>query len=188
MFRKEEDVLFMAHHHLVIVNNIYKSAIIILFLGLIGCGGQNSSYPYLVSMTALLGNPEEFDGKKVVVVGYLKSGGDVYLTEEHARIDDLTSSLFLNINNDTRVRLTNSFCKNKHVEVTGTFGLAKIKWMETRVGLNDVESIKEKLSGKNCVDNIVAGEKRQTQMNVDEIKEEKIRNENLMEHKRGRSD
>ncbi|MCW8128530.1 hypothetical protein [Microbulbifer halophilus] len=119
--------------------------IIFSFLFVISsCGKEEPEL--LVPMSALLGDPEKFAGKRVVVVGFLGRGSDLYLTEEHAKIDDTSSSLLLSLSENERMKTNKSPCKNKYVEVVGIFGLVRIQGLTPRIGINKVASIKDKIT------------------------------------------
>ncbi|WP_444904606.1 hypothetical protein ACJJIU_06955 [Microbulbifer sp. CnH-101-E] len=104
----------------------------------------------LVSMSALLSFPEEFDGDKVVVVGYLGRGADLYLTEEHSRIDDRSSALLLNLEGESRAEIIKSSCKGKFVEVVGNFGLVRISGLTPRLGITEVTTILDEITRTPC--------------------------------------
>ncbi|MCW8126820.1 hypothetical protein [Microbulbifer halophilus] len=123
---------------------IFSSSLVIS-----SCGKEESAL--LVPMSALLGDPEKFGGKRVAVVGFLGRGSDLYLTEEHAKVDDTSSSLLLNLSEKERMKTNKSSCKNKYVEIVGVFGLVRIKGLTPRIGINKVASIKDKITHSDCI-------------------------------------
>ncbi|WP_444916787.1 hypothetical protein [Microbulbifer sp. JMSA003] len=129
-----------------------KLSIILMFMAfstLLGaCTEGNLVIP--VSMSALLSSPEKFDGDQVSVVGYLGRGADLYLTEEHSRVDDRSSALILNLESSERTEIINSSCAGKYVEVVGTFGLVHISGLTPRLGITQVNSIKDKVTRTPC--------------------------------------
>jgi|GEM_PF-1683885 len=124
--------------------------IILVSLQLFAC--EKNKLVYSVPMTMLLSNPEKFDGEKVSVVGYLGRGGDVYLTEEQSQANDRTSALLLNIEDEQRIRLRSSRCRDQYVEVVGVFGLVSIKGLAARIGIDKVISIKHQETKIECVE------------------------------------
>ena len=123
---------------------------LILFASLLfaGCSEDNSTK--LLSMAALLASPEKFDGGRVSVVGYLGRGADLYLTKDHAKIDDRSSSLILDLDTKERNLLVNSSCHEKYVEVVGIFGLISVQSIAPRLGLGSIESILVKKDRTPC--------------------------------------
>ena len=131
---------------------VYKFCVVLPLL-LSACSQDNSTH--LVSMVALLANPEKFDGKRILVTGYLGRGNDIYLTKEYSEINDRNSALLLNLDESNINNLSASQCRDKYVEVTGVFGLVNIKGLAPRLGINKVSAIKNQATNVDCIKIIV---------------------------------
>lgn len=153
MFSKEMVVVrFSVLHHLEVADLMRKKRLFIIFGFMLFIACSERDHIHSLSMSALLSSPEQYAGKKVLFVGYLGRGNDVYLTEEHSNINDRSSALFLNLTDEERVTVGNSLCRNKHVEVIGRFDLIKIKGLTPRIGMKKLLSIKEQKTKADCID------------------------------------
>ena len=114
---------------------------------------KNESAPIAVSMIQLLSNPENFDGNKVNVGGYLSNGMglNLFFVEEHAVYDDFISSI--NVMDDTEsASLTKSSCLSRYVRITARFKLPFEHPSSGIVhrGLTDVEEVRRADDGSIC--------------------------------------
>lgn len=74
-------------------------------------------------MTALLVSPLDFENRRVQTVGYFPSDGlEIYLTSEHADVDDFASSIFL------ETQLSVEHCPESFVHVEGVFYFGQEGW------------------------------------------------------------
>jgi len=93
---------------------------------------------FSVSLINLLAKPDQYEKEFVRVIGYLGSGPNLhlYLTRDHARVFDYSSSIEIN---DTTLggTLTQSPCAGSFVRVTGVFG----KLYGGLPGIVDVEEV-----------------------------------------------
>ncbi|MBL4801140.1 MAG: hypothetical protein JKY45_04545 [Emcibacter sp.] len=79
-----------------------------------------------VSMTQLIATPERYKDKKIRVVGYYAKDIDMlYLSKDHAEINDYKSSIYISGPSLGKNVLRDSSCVGQYIEVTGIFQQTK---------------------------------------------------------------
>lgn len=76
--------------------------------------------PFFVPLVALIATPDRYVGVRVDVVGYLDRPLHLYLTRDHAAVEDVSSSIDI-IDGSEGGTLTHSTCVSHWVELIGTF-------------------------------------------------------------------
>ena len=138
----------MAQQNLWPATRISYMKIIVFFacaLALSACSATNEFH--YVSMSALLAVPEKYIGKKVETVGFLhETNYRIYMTEDHARVNDNPSSLFIDFS-----RLDeNTSCRGKYVAVRGMFGPIDFGESVKYLGLTDIEQFENQETLRKC--------------------------------------
>lgn len=105
-----------------------------------------SEGPYKVSLIELLISPDRYVGEKVSVKGFLDSDVNLYLflTADHAKIDDYVSAI--SVGDVSGFRITESNCIDSYVEVSGTL----ISLPGPFVSIADVSVITDAVSNEVC--------------------------------------
>lgn len=124
---------------------------------LTGCWGDADKNIRVVPLAGILSDYESYMGEKVVTVGYLGRGEDIFLTSEHAEIDDTSSSVAIYLDQGEKLTLRNSICKNQFIEIHGEFGVVKYPNISQRIGFEKVFEIKLQDSKRSCFNNNDAG-------------------------------
>lgn len=99
---------------------VYLAFLVLLVAVPVGSACAGEPDQRIVSMVQLLSRPAEFEGKVVLVKGYLKAGFGMrlYLTKEHANMADSASSIPVETPGPELMK-----CVDSYVAVSGVFGL-----------------------------------------------------------------
>lgn len=101
---------------------LYKLLMVVFFCVIYSQHVRSQTHP--VSFVNLLISPESYKGKKIKVFGFYTRTGKMYLTKEHAKAIDLSSSIKINANSLAEVGLLN-VCVNKYATVHADFQVTK---------------------------------------------------------------
>ena len=103
------------------------------------CNEYFNTGAYKESLINLIANPRKFDGKRVIVVGYMRDF-NLYLTDIHERINDNDSSISIV---DSEMERIISACSERYVRIDATF-------YPYKGGLRDVEEVEDIARGDDC--------------------------------------
>lgn len=105
-----------------------------------GCELIDGEEYCIVSMVSLIANPAIYDNKRIIVTGYYKTEMEMsglFLTEDHATIEDYTNAVWITYNKDSKLALAktsdkfwkewvsglvdSSAASNKYVQIVGIY-------------------------------------------------------------------
>ena len=99
---------------------LYLKLTLILLIAVVISDCSENEGSLSVSMVSLIASPNKYDGKRITVEGYLEGsiGFRLYLTKEHAMINDSSSSVSL-VNLDFKDTAISEYCTGNYAVVKG---------------------------------------------------------------------
>jgi len=112
-----------------------------------GASKKGEGDVWAVSFVRLLVEPSKYEGRVLVVAGYLGKDMNFYLTKDHADAFDFTSSLLISDGNEGEIR--HSTCTGSFVEITGEF----VQFDPGMFGLRKISKVFQPSRAKYCFGN-----------------------------------
>ena len=117
------------------MNRIVRALVLLIAIFVSGCEGHADGGR--VSLSSVIAGPAQFVDSDLTVVGYHKSGTEppfLYLTREHAQIDDWPSGVALWETVDGQRFSALAGCQNQYVMVVGRLSVLPTE----QLGITDI--------------------------------------------------